>query len=93
MWYGIRSSVQPKLVRPFLRVPPSLADVGDHEKEVHRKDGSKRAVHPRPPRVMRPIVNGDLRHINEPVDLCLWKLARNTVAHLLRSHTFWLPAT
>jgi len=93
MGHGFRFSVQPKLVCTLLRIPPSLADIGDREKKIHGKEGGKRAVHSGASWLVRSAVNGDLRHINEPVELCPQKLADNTVAHLLRSHTFWLPAT
>jgi len=93
MWHGIRFSVQPRLVRAFLHIPPSLAGIGGREKKMLRKEGSERAVHPKLSRVMRPSVNRDVRHVNELVELCPQKLARNSVAHLLRSHTFWLPIT
>ena len=93
MWHGIRCSVQPELVRAFLCIPPSMADADEHEKKVHGKERSKRAVPPRPSRIMRPTVNVDLRDIHEPVELCPAKLARNTLADVLRSHTLWLPVT
>jgi len=91
MRHDIRFPIQPRLVRAFLHIPPSLVGVGNREKKTLQKEGSERAVRPRLSRVMRPSVNGDVRHINEPVELCPQKLARNSVAHLLRSHTFWLP--
>ena len=91
MWHGIRCSVQPKLVRAFFRIPISLAVVDDHEKKAHGKERGERTVRPGPSRIMRPSVNGDLRHINESVELCSRELARNAVAHVLRGHTFRLP--
>ncbi len=91
MWHGIRCSVQPKLVRAFCRIPISLAVVDDHEKKTHGKERGERTVRLGPSRIMRPSVNGDLRHINESVELCSCELARNAVAYVFCSHTFRLP--
>jgi len=80
------------LVRAFFRIPISLAVVDDHEKKAYGKERGERTVCLGSSRVMRLNINGDFRHINEPVELCSRELAHNTVAHVLRSHTFWLPA-
>ena len=93
MWHGIRCSVQPELVRAFLCIPPSLVDADEHEKKVHRKERGKRTVPPRPSRIMHLTVGGDFCNIHEPVELCPAKLACNTLADVLRSHTLWLPVT
>ena len=93
MWHDVRLPVQPRLVRAFLRIPPSLVCIGDREKKERWKERSERAVPLGLSRIMRPGVNGNPRYINELVELCPQKLARNFVAHLLRSHTFWLPIT
>ena len=91
MWHGVRCSVQPKLVRAFFRFSIGLAVVDDHEKKTHGKERGERTVRLGPSRIIRLSVNGDLCHIDEPVELCSCELARNTVAHVLRGHTFRLP--
>jgi len=93
MLHAVRFSVQPGLVRAFLHIPPSLACISRRQKKVLGKERSERAIRPRPSRVMHPIVYGDFRHVNELVELCSQKLARNVVAHVLHRHTFWLSTT
>lgn len=92
MTHGLRHPIQPKLVHTLLRLPASLGHPVDHKKETPRKEGNQRTIDPRLSRFMRATDNGDLRHVNELVELCAPKLADNTLANLLRSHTLRLPA-
>ena len=92
MRHGLRRSVQPKLVHTLLRLPASLGYPIDHKKETPRREGNQRTINSGLFRFMRATDNGDLRHVNELVELCAQKLADNTLANLLRSHTLRLPA-
>jgi hypothetical protein len=93
MWHDVRFAVQPRLVRAFLCIPPSLVCIGDREKKERWEERSERAVPLGLSGIMRLGVNGNPCYINELVELRPQKLACNFVAHLLRSHTFWLPIT
>jgi hypothetical protein len=93
MWHDVRFPIQPRLVRAFLRIPLSLVCIGRREKEELWEERSESADYLGLSWVMRLGVNGDLRYFNELVEIYPRKLACDFVAHLLHSHTFWLPIT
>jgi hypothetical protein len=91
-WHVIHFRVQFKLVLAFRSVLTGLVNNNNNHKKTPKQKRGKKAAYIQRHLFMRPYINGDFRYIHEPLELPSRKLARDTMANLLRRHTFRLPA-